>query len=503
MLFRECIVSEVCKYFDEIDISRALCVCKSLNWLVKKHVTAIQGEYHLQYSQFTGLKNADFEINRCAIDRLPPNLTKLKIYDLSFDCKLLPKSLSSLTITADYGLLLRDEVLEYLSPSLTKLNTYHAPIAYSTVKLTNLLDLRIRCIDNIESLPPNLTRLDVYGENYNLDYIWKMLPKSLTHLDLYCMLRHVYMKDLPLAIKHLDVFIDYCQEFEYFMKSDDHFNSGIETLHTNINAYDSYVPNIIVKLPITITYLSISIHEDVDMGELSAALPRTLLTLEMYSISDDDIDDSFYKQLPPNLTSLCNIFDIGDEKVLHPSLLPRSLITFYNHTSNVSIDECGDFPPNIQYINSISVTDDGVADFSMYPHLLDLNITCTAKILLPPSLKHFKGNLSSVTLHRGVVTCFDTSDVTPINYINNLPDTILYLNIISLETRNDVVFPPELRKLRVVNSQLTREQLTKLPNTLTRYVPIYDSELRICEEIDGNKIYSVSNSTTSINMQVD
>lgn len=162
MLLRDVIVKDVCKYFDEVDISRILCVCKTLNALVKLHVRVIKDVYKSKYAEFKGLREINFT-DEARIHTLPPDVNTLNINDIPYDYRLFPKTLTSLTIRRVYSNTISDGLLEYLAPTITKLNItgYSKSTKYNNniAKLTNLLDLSMTFIYNIGDLPPNITRL--------------------------------------------------------------------------------------------------------------------------------------------------------------------------------------------------------------------------------------------------------------------------------------------------------------------------------------------------------
>lgn len=484
MLLRECIAAEVCKYLNEVDVSRSLCVCKTLNWLIKKYVRTVVDIYKSKYVEFSGLRVAKF-VGEYGV--LPPNLTTLYIHDIPLDYTLLPKTLTSLTLSNANDGTICDESLEYLAPSLTKLDitgNYDNVERVNLSILTNLLDLRI--YDQLlgDNLPPNLTRLSIHNGIEDLTYLWKKLPVNLIMLNMVCMLGYVYMKDLPLSLEKITILNLTEDSSTLQMRSDDYFNKNIR--HVNINMDDM---SIIPKLHVNITSFECNNY----MSDM--IFPKTLTKLAVYVNSNFDIDMNFYKNLPPNLLSL-SIANTGSISV-YPSLLPRSLTKLQTLDSYLYLgaNDDMDFPPNIVYIGALEVNEyqTDTLDFSKLTQLRTLQIDDmgvidkTFKILLPPSLTSFTGNAERVTITDNIIEVIDDNDTVSAEFITRLPKSITSLELCCIDDISRAVFPPNLRNLSMSRMQLSIDELNKLPQTLEYYKQSYKKSVILVRGIDGNR----------------
>lgn len=479
MLLREFIVAEVCKYFDNVDIARSLCVCKTLNVLVKKHVTTITDIYSPKYSEFTGLVKVYLNTTKYSINVFPPNTLELTINELNLDFTSWPKHLTALTLNECVNKLSND-VLDLICPTLTKLHIKYMEYNNHISVFTNLQDLNIYTTEEITALPPNLTKLTVDAEDICMDSIWNILPKSLTYFDIECDLQNVYMKDLPKSLKMLDIRM--CDINK--MRECDYFNIGIEKLRIDIDMFDNKL-EMFSRLPKTLVSIDILAYNiGVNLDELIKLLPRTLLELRIRT--DQPFTRNFYTSLPPTLLCL----NIGNESyaVVYPSLLPRSLTKLQNKcTKHLYVDNCNDldFPPNIKimriefYKNHVHTV-----DFSNLTHLYKLWVRGNMHIIAPQSLRHFEGILENIKFNDGLISCRDTSGITSAITINNLPKSVMYLRVDRLNNYDTVIYPPNIRTLDIYYAELTIEQLNNLPSSLELLMQ-YKWSAKLIRTIDG------------------
>lgn len=461
MLLRECIAADVCKYFNEVDISRSLCVCKTLNWLIKKHVRVVNDTYNDKYVEFTGLTKAYFDNKKHVIIAFPPNIVDLELGILNLIFTPWPKTLTSLTI-CDCNDDLSDNLLDLICPALTKLDIVELTYSNYIATFTNIQDLSITVSSDDVELPPNLVKLELFA-NYTCMDLWRTLPTSLTDLSIVCVLEDALMKDLPKSLKCLKLAIYNTSDNSYMMRDDDYFNVGIEAIHLGINIYDDNV-KFLSRLPKTVTSVSIQVEaETTDTHEIVALLPRTLLKLEMTSYT---ITDEFYSNLPPTLTSLMIDNPIGRVDV-YPSLLPRTLTKLqhlhgdYLYVENNDVD----FPPNIRSM-SVVFDKNTTIDLSKLVHLCKLITKGNVRILPPKSLRKFEGVVGNIEFHDGLVACRDIARVTSVSAINNLPKSVEHLYINTLSNHTKVIYHPNLKSLSTKYA-LEIEQLDMLPLSLT------------------------------------
>lgn len=479
MLLREFIAAEVCKYFDNVDVARLLCVCKTLNVLVKKHVTTITDVYSPKYSEFTGLIKVDFNTTKYAINVFPPNILELTINELHLDFTSWPKHLIALTLN-DCVTKLSNDVLNLICPTLTKLHIKYMEYNNYISVFTNLQDLSIYATEEITALPPNLTKLEVDAEDICMDSIWNILPKSLTYFDIECDLKNVYMKDLPKSLKMLGIRMRDINK----MRECDYFNTSIEHLCINVDMFDNKL-EMFSRLPKTLVSIDILAYNiGVNLDELIKLLPRTLLKLRIRT--DQPFTRNFYTSLPPTLLCL----NIGNESyaVVYPSLLPRSLTKLQNKcTKHLFVDYCNDldFPPNIK-IMRIELYKNHVhtVDFSNLAHLYKLWIRGNIHIIAPQSLRYFEGVMENIKFSDGLISCRDTSSITSAITINNLPKSVMYLRVDRLNNYDTVVYPPNIRTLDIYYAELTTEQLNNLPSSLELLIQ-YRWSAKLIRTIDG------------------
>lgn len=341
--------------------------------------------------------------------------------------------------------------------------------------LTNIQDLRTNLYTYTKSFPQNLTvahiNVDMLDSN-----MWNNLPHTLTELEAYCG-NNVCMKNLPLSLKKLTCVV------EGYMKEDDYFNSGLEELDTDVWHYSESCFNARM-LPNSLTSLTANIRS-IDSAVFSKSLPRTLLHL---NINTTDVDEEFYQNLPPKLLSL--VIDGSYDLYIYPSLLPRTLTVLQSEHDRcyLIVEKDVDFPPNIRHIWGIFMTYKDCVDLSNLIHLHTLVIKSKTTAKLPPNLKYLDVCTRYIDLPKYITTY--SCDVMLLSEIKNLPRSLLQLCTCTLliDTDTDPVFPPNLKSFmyeRVVDGQISYEQLLCLPNTLRTFIG--NDDYKLVRTIDGNK----------------
>lgn len=146
MLLRDVIVKDVCKYFDEVDISRILCVCKTLNALVKLHVRVIKDVYKSKYAEFKGLREINFT-DEARIHTLPPDVS-------------MPIITSNIKEIVDTNHITSADFINSLPNSVTNIDLYQIDDLFCVIFPPNLRYLSMSemqlSISDLDKLPRTL-----------------------------------------------------------------------------------------------------------------------------------------------------------------------------------------------------------------------------------------------------------------------------------------------------------------------------------------------------------
>lgn len=264
---------------------------------------------------------------------LPPDLTSLDICGrdgFSVDCVVhLPLNLTHLSLRSSYS----------NKRVLTSSHFVDLPRGLTRMALCSS---RIDDASHLSQLPPNLVELDINSEcGINDDNVGQ-LPSTLRLLRLVglCKLTSTGLSRLPPSLTHLSLGR---REAEYMANSGPYLSSLPRSLKVFEVAFGSALVYNITNddtclLPPSLT--SLIAHGLSISGKGIANLPRSLKTLFMRTLHEEDLTDECAKQFPPNLTILNLCGDFYDHSGVRRNVLLTSQFVRNLPSSLTSLVSC-------------------------------------------------------------------------------------------------------------------------------------------------------------------
>lgn len=464
-----------------------------------------KGENLYDYKSLTEVVMND-EFNKKILFPLPETVKKLFIganYNKPL-AHLLPNSLTSLTISHNYGIVhgiaselklpnLLPESLTYLELNdyynydLDLINTNIKTLIIgppgsnssgtsafigmtgnqgtfnkSLNKLPNtLIDLKIRSHrfnQSLSNLPNTITSITLYSNEFNQEL--SKLPRLLTKLEIWCNSFNQYINNLP-------------TDLEYLFLQSRTFNHSINIRHLQKLTYLKLECNNFNKLldylPLSLTKLElISTHFNQPVNKLPQSLTELYIGVGLdeneYNIIDNNFSQSL-DYLPQSLTKLTLVGSINESV----SKLPINLqsLDIYCDPFNQSLDNL----PSTLTLLDLNIDNINTTLNKLPLNLSKLSINC--RRMFNQSLENLPSNLNKLTLTGNNIqglSSFLPDNLQILEVVNapgyKLSKLPLSLITLTMTLRNiyplyEIKYPLSLKKLHI---SYLRDQISDLEN---------------------------------------
>lgn len=424
----------------------------------------------------------------------------------------LPESLKALLITGGIALYTASDItnlLKILPAGLEVLVLPKHPIYWDkTVSLPNDLVQLEMATDNLErnghlfyALPPNLTSLIInfcsslgrLKTNENSDTPWKLLPRSLTRLDVFFEGPFPEASELPVGLEYLRLISSQQREVatESIIRS---YMSTLRCLKDISVSPGLPIPlslETIISLPLPPSLSSITVfYSDSTDWSVFKNMPTSVKSISFEGLGFSHAVDI---ELPPQLTSVSKYpfyqLDHLPEQLLDLSL--RSLPSPSRH-ANLKL------PPKLTSLECSPQDFDAIQAFSILPHTLTTlrlieyhNVKLDIVKDMPDSSKTLPPSINTLVYQPNT---FFRVPVDTTVFILNLSTTLPLRHLELIKTNTDwkrvrernpnFSFWPDLDSLHMSFSNWQKELFASLPrrlSSLNLFFP-FDSSYAQCQE---------------------